>query len=215
MWKREESVQVVLDLGHSVVIHGELSASEDVTLYGQMEGSIRLPDHTLTIGPHADIMAEVSAKAVVIMGAVLGTVTARESVEIRATGSVTGDIRSPRLAVADGRSLRGRVEMTDSNQAAVARRTTRRNMTRCQDTAGARAEAASEVRLSTEFGRLMNISATGALVRTSAVLPIHLAGVEHRSSGRMGRGVTTPVREHEEAVRRSWGVDNTLENGSG
>ena len=109
-----------MDLGKSVVIKGELSGSEDFTLYGQMEGSIRLPDHTLTIGPHADIKAEISAKAVVIMGAVIGNVTARERVEIRATGSVTGEIRSPRLAVADGGYLRGRVEMTDSSQVAVA-----------------------------------------------------------------------------------------------
>jgi cytoskeletal protein CcmA (bactofilin family) len=111
---------IVMDLGKSVVIKGELSASEDLTLYGQMDGRVTLPNHTLTIGPHADIKAEISAKAVVIMGAVIGNVTARERVEIRATGSVTGDIRSPRLAVADGGYLRGRVEMTESSQVAVA-----------------------------------------------------------------------------------------------
>lgn len=77
MWKRDQSVtppnphrdssvnaglaggkaaeNLVMDLGKSVVIKGELSGSEDLTLYGQMEGSIRLPDHTLTIGPDADI----------------------------------------------------------------------------------------------------------------------------------------------------------------
>jgi len=133
MWKRDQSVmprpaeqsarapadnraaeQVVMDLGKSVVIKGELSASEDLTLYGQMEGSVRLPDHILTIGPHAAIKAKVSAKAVVIMGAVTGNVMAREMVEIRATGSVTGDITSPRLAIADGGFLEGRVEMPKS-----------------------------------------------------------------------------------------------------
>src|SRR5713226_8261202 len=137
MWKRDQSVtppgagqdrsterapadsrsteRVVMDLGRSVVIKGELSGSEDLTLYGQMEGSIRLPAHTLTIGPHADIKAEISAKAVVIMGAVTGNVTAGEKVEIRATGSVTGDIASPRLAIADGGRLHGRVEMPQSH----------------------------------------------------------------------------------------------------
>src|SRR4029453_649225 len=137
MWKRDQAVtppsghrdrsatvapaasssaeKVVMDLGKSVVIKGELSGSEDLTLYGRMEGSIRLPDHTLTIGPHADIKADISAKAVVIMGAVTGTVTAGEKVEIRATGSVTGDIASPRLAIADGGCLRGRVSMPQSD----------------------------------------------------------------------------------------------------
>src|SRR5712692_10421972 len=58
----------VMDLGKSVVIKGELSGSEDLALYGQMEGSIRLPDHTLTIGPHAEIKAQISVKAVVNPG---------------------------------------------------------------------------------------------------------------------------------------------------
>jgi len=133
MWKRDESVnpssanressaeraptdrkpgdKVVMDLGKSVVIKGELSASEDLTLYGQMEGSITLPGHTLTIGPHADIKAAISAKAVVILGAVTGNVTAREKVEIQNTGSVTGDVNTPRLAVVDGGWLSGKVQM--------------------------------------------------------------------------------------------------------
>jgi len=111
---RNAAEKLVMDLGKSVVIKGELTGSEDLILYGQMEGSIRLPDHTLTIGPHANIKAEISAKAVVIMGAVTGNVTAGEMVDIRATGSVTGDIVSPRLAIVDGGGLHGRVQMPQS-----------------------------------------------------------------------------------------------------
>jgi cytoskeletal protein CcmA (bactofilin family) len=123
MWKREESGgaaskqnpppapiardaadKLVMNLGKSVMIKGELSGSEDLTLYGRMEGSVKLPDYTLTIGPDADIKAEISARTVVIMGGVTGNVVAGEKVEIRATGSVTGDIASPRLAIQDGGS---------------------------------------------------------------------------------------------------------------
>jgi cytoskeletal protein CcmA (bactofilin family) len=133
MWKQDESVKpssaardspaartpadvkgganVVMDLGKSVVIKGELSASEDLTLYGQMEGKITLPDHTLTIAPNADLKAAISANSVVILGAVTGNVTARERVEIQSTGSVAGDVTSPRLAIADGGSLSGTVQM--------------------------------------------------------------------------------------------------------
>ena len=113
---RKTAEKIVMDLGKSVFIKGELSGSEDFTLYGHMEGSIKLPDHTLTIGPHAEIKAEVAAKAVVILGAIIGDVTARDRVEIQATGSVPGDIRSPRLAVADGGFLRGKVEMGESSR---------------------------------------------------------------------------------------------------
>jgi cytoskeletal protein CcmA (bactofilin family) len=132
MWKRDESVKpqetrkavpveaaagrgsaekVIMDLGKSLAIKGELSASEDLTLYGQMEGTITLPNHTLSIGPHANIRASVSAKAVVIMGSVTGNVAAGERIEIQATGSVSGDIASPRLVVADGGRLNGKVDM--------------------------------------------------------------------------------------------------------
>jgi cytoskeletal protein CcmA (bactofilin family) len=105
-----------MNLGHSVFIKGELSGSEDLTLCGQMQGSVRLPDHTLTIGLNAKIDAEITAKAVVVTGAVVGNVTASERVAIEATGSVTGDIVSPRLAVADGGFLRGRVDMSLSHE---------------------------------------------------------------------------------------------------
>jgi cytoskeletal protein CcmA (bactofilin family) len=129
MWKRDESDaaavsqqspppaaiardaddKLVMNLGKSVMIKGELSGSEDLTLYGRMEGSVKLPEFTLTIGPDADIKAEISAKTVVIMGGVTGNVFAGEKVEIRATGSVTGDIASPRLAIQDGACMCGKV----------------------------------------------------------------------------------------------------------
>ena len=53
-----------IDLGTSVVIKGELSASEDLTLCGRLEGSVRLPEHTLTIGATAEVKAEIVAKTV-------------------------------------------------------------------------------------------------------------------------------------------------------
>lgn len=109
------SDRLIMNLGTSIVIKGDLIASEDLTLYGRMEGSITLNGgHTLTIGRHADIRAAIDAKAVVIQGAVTGNVTAREKVEIQTTGSVSGDVSSPRLAIADGASIRGKVHVEQS-----------------------------------------------------------------------------------------------------
>jgi len=111
---RDAADKLVMNLGKTVMIKGELSGSEDLTLYGRMEGSVKLPEYTLTIGPDADIKAEISAKAVVIMGGVTGNVFAGEKVEIRSTGSVTGDIASPRFAIQDGGSMRGKVATSKS-----------------------------------------------------------------------------------------------------
>ena len=104
-----------MTLGKSVVIKGELSASEDLTLSGQMEGRVTLYDHTLTIGPGADIRAEITASTIVILGAVSGNVTASTKIEVRATGSVIGDILSPRIVIADGGQILGKVQMTGEN----------------------------------------------------------------------------------------------------
>jgi cytoskeletal protein CcmA (bactofilin family) len=119
MASQPESIQPT-DFGKSIVIKGDLSASEDLTLYGQMEGSINLPAHTLTIGPHADIKAAIAAKAVVILGAVTGSVSAREKVEIQTRGSVTGDVDAPRLAMHDGGYLCGKVQMPNSTTSSPA-----------------------------------------------------------------------------------------------
>src|SRR5258705_12222850 len=85
-------------------------SSEDITIDGLVEGSVEVRDHTLTIGPDARIHADVEAKIVTILGAVTGTVVAREKVEIGETGSVEGNILSPLLAMADGAWFRGRVD---------------------------------------------------------------------------------------------------------
>jgi cytoskeletal protein CcmA (bactofilin family) len=101
----------MVNIGKSVVIKGELSGSEDLTIEGHVEGRIDLKDHLLTIGPNGKIKAEVFAKSVVVLGEVTGNVTASEKVDIRDNGSVDGDIASPRVAIAEGAHFRGSVDM--------------------------------------------------------------------------------------------------------
>ena len=101
----------MVNIGKSVVIKGELSGSEDLTIEGHVEGRIDLKDNVLTIGPNGKIKAEVFAKSVVVLGEVTGNVTASEKVDIRDNGSVDGDIASPRVAIAEGAHFRGSVDM--------------------------------------------------------------------------------------------------------
>lgn len=96
-------------IGTSVTIKGDVIGAEDLTIDGQVEGTIALGDHTLTVGVGAAIRAELKARAVVISGAITGNVTATERIEIRETGSVNGDITAPRLSVREGAVLGGRV----------------------------------------------------------------------------------------------------------
>lgn len=100
-----------VNIGKSVVIKGELSGSEDLTIEGQVEGKIELKDNVLTIGANGKIKAQVFAKALIVLGEVTGNVTASDKVEIRDGGSVDGDIVSPRVAIAEGAHFRGSVDM--------------------------------------------------------------------------------------------------------
>ena len=100
-----------VNIGKSVVIKGELNGSEDLTIEGHVEGKIELRDHVLTIGPNGKIKAELNAKAIVVLGEVIGNVTATEKVDIRENGSVEGDITAPRVAIAEGAHFRGSVDM--------------------------------------------------------------------------------------------------------
>jgi cytoskeletal protein CcmA (bactofilin family) len=108
-----------VNIGKSVVIKGELSGSEDLTIEGHVEGKIELRQNVLTIGPNGKIKAQVFAKAVIILGEVTGNVTASEKVDIRDNGSVDGDIAAPRVAIAEGAHFRGSIDMQRSGGGAT------------------------------------------------------------------------------------------------
>jgi cytoskeletal protein CcmA (bactofilin family) len=98
-------------IGKSVEIRGEVKGSEDLTVDGQVEGTITLIDSRLTIGPTARVHADVSARDVIILGTVNGNVTAGVRIELRKGANVTGDIRSTRLSIEEGSLFCGKVDL--------------------------------------------------------------------------------------------------------
>jgi cytoskeletal protein CcmA (bactofilin family) len=100
-----------VNIGKSVVIKGDLTGSEDLTIEGQVEGKIELRQNVLTIGANGKIKAQIFAKIVIVQGEVQGNITATERIDIRDNGSVDGDLSSPRIAIADGAHFRGSIDM--------------------------------------------------------------------------------------------------------
>ena len=98
-------------IGRSVVVKGEVHGYENVTIDGQVEGTITLKQHVVTIGTHGRVQADVVAKSVVIRGEVVGNIEATERVAISAEGSVDGDIKAGRVVIADGARFRGGIDM--------------------------------------------------------------------------------------------------------
>src|SRR5580658_5599435 len=99
-------------IGKSVVIRGEVKGSEDLIVDGQVEGTVTLTESRLTIGPSAQVAADLSAKDVLVLGRVQGNIVASGRVELRAGCSMEGDIRALRLAVEDNAIFRGKVDLT-------------------------------------------------------------------------------------------------------
>ncbi len=99
-------------IGKSVVICGEVKGSEDLIVDGRVEGTVSLAESRLTIGPNANVAADLAAKDVLILGHVQGNVVATGRVELRAGCTVEGDIRALRLAVEDNAVFRGKVDLT-------------------------------------------------------------------------------------------------------
>ena len=108
---RRQHERGAVNIGKSVVVKGELSGSEDLTIDGVVEGTIELKDHVLTVGPNGKIKGTIFAKAVIVLGEVVGDVTATQKIDIRENGSLDGDIVSPKMAMAEGAHFRGSVDM--------------------------------------------------------------------------------------------------------
>ena len=104
-------------IGKSTLVKGELHGSEDLTIEGEVEGTITLKQHVLTVGAHGRIHAQVFAKSVVVLGEVIGNIEAIEKVVINADGSVEGDIKAPRVAISEGAKYRGSIDMQQGRQA--------------------------------------------------------------------------------------------------
>ncbi len=109
-----EERRVVAWVGKSVVFKGTLTSSEDMTIDGHVEGTIEMEDNSLTVGPDADIHADIVAKTLTIHGTVVGNVRASVKVDIRPTGRIDGDLFTPRIVMADGALVRGRVDTSNT-----------------------------------------------------------------------------------------------------
>jgi cytoskeletal protein CcmA (bactofilin family) len=98
-------------IGRTLVIKGEISGSESLYIDGRIEGKITMPESRVTIGRNGKVDASIQAREVVIMGKVTGNIECSDRVDIRAEGSVHGDIATSRISVEDGASLKGGIQV--------------------------------------------------------------------------------------------------------
>src|SRR5246127_3785133 len=104
------SSNAVACLSQGIRIKGEITGSEDLFIDGNVEGKVTFSNAILTVGPNANVKAEIDAREIVVRGRVEGRLDGSERVHIGNTAKVNGDIRSSRIAIEDGAEFRGKVE---------------------------------------------------------------------------------------------------------
>jgi cytoskeletal protein CcmA (bactofilin family) len=97
-------------IGSSIVIDGEISGEEDLVVQGTVKGKIVLKQNLL-VENSGVVEADIQTANVTISGQVTGNVVAGERVELRADGRMVGDIKAPRILIADGATFKGNVDM--------------------------------------------------------------------------------------------------------
>ena len=97
-------------IGSSIVIDGEISGDEDLIIQGTVKGRILLKEN-LYVEQDGVVEADIETRNIEVSGQVTGNISATEKVEISAGGRTVGDIKAPRILIADGAIFKGNVDM--------------------------------------------------------------------------------------------------------
>jgi cytoskeletal protein CcmA (bactofilin family) len=98
-------------IGKGLFIKGEISGSESLYIDGKVEGSVNLPGNRVTVGRNGQVAASITAREIVVLGKVRGNVTATDRVDIRAEGSLSGDVAAARISIEDGAFFKGGIDI--------------------------------------------------------------------------------------------------------
>ena len=98
-------------IGKGLFIKGEITGSESLFIDGKVEGSINLPGSRVTVGRNGQVAANITAREIVVLGKVRGNVIASDRVDIRAEGSLNGDVTVARISIEDGAYFKGGIDI--------------------------------------------------------------------------------------------------------
>ena len=101
-------------IGKAVKIVGQIFSREDLYIDGDVEGTIELMEHKLTVGPNGKVHSGVKAREVVALGAIQGNVEASDRIEIRKDARLVGDIKTARIVIEDGAYFKGSIDIVKS-----------------------------------------------------------------------------------------------------
>ena len=103
-----QSISTIISEG--CIVEGNIKAPAFTRIDGQVNGDVNV-DEGLILGEKGDIIGNVITKEMVVYGTVKGNLQVN-SLEIKATGKVIGDIKTQSLAVETGAVYNGSLSMT-------------------------------------------------------------------------------------------------------
>ncbi|MFY9728328.1 MAG: polymer-forming cytoskeletal protein [Bryobacteraceae bacterium] len=107
-------------IGKAVKIVGQIFSKEDLYVDGDLEGTVELLEHKLTVGPNGNIHAGIKAREVIALGTIQGNVEGADKIEIRKDARLVGDIRTARIVIEDGAYFKGSIDIIKPEPARAA-----------------------------------------------------------------------------------------------
>src|SRR6476659_6046388 len=98
-------------IGKAVMVKGQIFSREDLVIDGEVEGTVELQDHRLTVGPNGKVAAGVKAREIVVLGSIHGNVEATDKIDIRKDARLVGDIKTARIVIEDGAYFKGSIDI--------------------------------------------------------------------------------------------------------
>ena len=97
-------------IGSTIIIDGEITGDEDLIIQGTVKGKIALKE-SLFVESSGNVEADIETQNVDISGQVTGNIMASDKVELKSQCRMVGDIKAPRILIADGAVFKGNVDM--------------------------------------------------------------------------------------------------------
>jgi cytoskeletal protein CcmA (bactofilin family) len=98
-------------IGDSLVITGELTSEEDLTINGRVAGPVIVRTGTLIVGQQARLKSDIRGARVVVHGAVDGAISASERIELHPSAVVSGSLSANQVVIAEAATFNGRIDM--------------------------------------------------------------------------------------------------------
>jgi cytoskeletal protein CcmA (bactofilin family) len=91
-----------------VSVNGDVETDGALRIDGRLEGTIHRAD-LIVVGEGASVVGDITAREVIVGGAVTGNIFAAQRTELQSSGIVAGDIRSAAILIHEGGVVQGRL----------------------------------------------------------------------------------------------------------